>query len=145
MYQHILIPTDGSSLSRLAVEQGCALARALGARITLVTVTAPFTAVSVEPLYVAATSDDYDKTVGAVAGKVLEEGRAQAQAAGVACDVRHVENDQAWQAIIDTAREAGCDLIAMASHGRSGLAAVVLGSETTKVLTHSRIPVLVYR
>lgn len=145
MYQHILVPTDGSSLSRLAVEQGCALAKALGARITLVTVTAPFTAVSVEPLYVAASSGDYERTVRDMAAKVLTEGHAQAAAAGVACDGRHVEHDQPWQAIIDTAREAGCDLIAMASHGRRGLAAVVLGSETTKVLTHSRIPVLIYR
>jgi nucleotide-binding universal stress UspA family protein len=145
MYQHILIPTDGSTLSRVAVQQGAALAKALGARVTLVTVSAPYAAVSVEPLYVASTTEDYERMVADVARKVLDEGAAAVKEAGVACDTRQVVHAQPWQAIIDAARDAGCDLIAMASHGRSGLAAVVLGSETTKVLTHSRIPVLVYR
>lgn len=145
MYQHILIPTDGSTLSRLAVEQGSALAKALGAHVTLVTVTAPFTAVSVEPIYAASTVGDYEGQMATQAAKVLAEGRAALAGAGVACETVAVTAEQPWQAIIDTARERGCDLIAMSSHGRSGLAAVVLGSETTKVLTHSRIPVLVYR
>ena len=71
--------------------------------------------------------------------------RDRGDSAGVDCSVRHVESEHPWKAIIETAEAQGCDLIAMGSHGRSGLAAVVLGSETTRVLTHSRIPVIVYR
>ena len=70
---------------------------------------------------------------------------AAANSAGVSCKTLHVEHEHPYQAIIDTAASKGCDLIVMAPHGRRGVAAVVLGSETVKVLTHSRIPVLVYR
>jgi nucleotide-binding universal stress UspA family protein len=77
------------------------------------------------------------KTLGAIA--------SAARAAGVACETIQVENEHPYQAIIDTARSKGCDLIVMASHGRRGVSAIVLGSETVKVLTHSKIPVLVHR
>ena len=77
------------------------------------------------------------KTLGAIASAT--------RAAGVACVTIQVENEHPYQAIIDTARSKGCDLIVMASHGRRGVSAIVLGSETVKVLTHSKIPVLVHR
>jgi nucleotide-binding universal stress UspA family protein len=98
-----------------------------------------------EPIYAQETAAEHEKEMNDVSRRVLAEGRTIVEAAGVACDARHVESDQPWKAIIETAQSQGCDLIAMASHGRSGLAAVVLGSETTRVLTHSRIPVIVYR
>jgi nucleotide-binding universal stress UspA family protein len=88
---------------------------------------------------------EYKKETAAYAEHVLTEVSIAAQAAGVACDRLRVEHAQVYQAIIDAAAARGCDLIAMASHGRRGVSAVVLGSETVKVLTHSKIPVLVYR
>lgn len=145
MYQHILVPTDGSALSHAAIGQAANLAKALGARVTLVTVTARYLPMSAEPVFAQETSGEHAREMDRVSRKVLAEGKAAVEAAGVACAGLHVENDQPWRAIIDTAQAEGCDLIAMASHGRSGIAAVVLGSETTRVLTHSRIPVIVYR
>ena len=145
MYQHILVPTDGSALSQAAVAQAASLAKALGARITLVTVTAGYRPMSAEPIYAQETAAEHEREMEHLSRKLMAEGKAIVEAAGVACATLHVENDQPWRAIIDAAQSQGCDLIAMASHGRSGLAAVVLGSETTRVLTHSRIPVIVYR
>ena len=87
--------------------------------------------------YQARTQEHAEETLSAVADA--------AQAAGVACEMIHVEHEHPYQAIIDTAESKGCDLIVMASHGRHGISAIVLGSETVKVLTHSKIPVLVHR
>lgn len=145
MYQHVLIPTDGSSLSSLAVDQGTRLARSLGASVTLVHVTASFAALTGEMLVVSESEDTYVAAMQRLSRTVLGEARRVVEAAGVRCQTIHRTGDQPWHEILETARQEGCDLIAMASHGRSGLAAVVLGSETTKVITHSRIPVLVYR
>jgi nucleotide-binding universal stress UspA family protein len=91
------------------------------------------------------TPAEYRKRIGEHTTKTLEQAANAAKAAGVAYDTVQVEHEHAYQAIIDTARSKGCDLIMMASHGRRGIAAVVLGSETVKVLTHSKIPVLVHR
>ena len=88
---------------------------------------------------------EYRKHAETHAAKVLSTVSTAANSAGVACDVLHVEHEQVYQAIIDAAEARRCDLIVMASHGRRGVSAVVLGSETVKVLTHSKIPVLVYR
>lgn len=145
MYQHILVPTDGSTLSNSAVRQAAGLAKALAARVTLLTVTAGFIPMSAEPIYAQETAAEHERDMNQLSRKVLAEARTIVEAAGVECSVRHVESEHAWKAIIETAQTQGCDLIAMGSHGRSGLAAVVLGSETTRVLTHSRIPVIVYR
>src|SRR6516225_2692660 len=120
MHTHILIPTDGSDLSDEAIQYGTALAKAVNAKVTGVTVFTPFHFLSVEPEMVA-------------------------DAAGVSCEVVHVEHEHPYKAIIDVANNKACDLIVMASHGRRGISAIVLGSETLKVLTHSTIPVLVYR
>jgi len=143
MYTHILIPTDGSDISRKAIRHGIALAKAVNAKVTAVTVSTPFHVFSVEPAMVTDTPETYQKHMATLAAKYL--GEVAAAAAGVSCETLHVEHEHPYRAIIDTANQRGCDLIVMASHGRRGVSAIVLGSETVKVLTHSTIPVLVYR
>jgi nucleotide-binding universal stress UspA family protein len=145
MYTHILLPTDGSALSERAIDHGMSLAKALGASVTGVTVSGPLSALSIEAVAIANVSEDYRKEIAAAAEKHLDVVRKAAAAAGVVCDVVHVDGPQPYQGIIDTARTKGCDVIVMASHGRRGLSAIVLGSETVKVLTHSAIPVVVCR
>lgn len=145
MHKHILIPTDGSALSQAAVEYGVALAKSVGARITILTVSAPFHTFAVEPAMVTETPERYAKQVAGSVARYLDAARQVALAAGVGCETLHVEHDHPYLAIIDTAAKRSCDLIVMSSHGRHGIAAIVLGSETTKVLTHSAIPVLVVR
>ena len=145
MYKHILIPSDGSELSKKAVDHGIGLAKALSAKVTAVTVSEPFHVFAVEPGMVTDTPDEYKKRIAAVAAKYLEAAKNAATTAGVPCDVVQVEHEHPYETIIDTARKRGCDAIVMASHGRRGVSAVVLGSETVKVLTHSNIPVVVVR
>lgn len=145
MYSHILIATDGSDLSRKAVEAGLQMASRLHARATAITVSPPFHALSLAPSQAEYSLAGYREHTEEAAQRILGEVRARAEAVGLSCGTVHVEHEHPWQAIIDTARTLGCDLITMASHGRRGLAAVVLGSETLRVLTHSTIPVLVYR
>jgi nucleotide-binding universal stress UspA family protein len=145
MYRHILIPTDGSELSQRAVEQGVAVAKAINAKVTVLTVSTPFHVFAVEPGMVTDTPEGYARHAAAFAAKYLQAAKQTASAAGVGCDTLHVEHPHPYQAIIDTAAQKACDLILMASHGRRGISAVVLGSETMKVLTHSAIPVLVIR
>lgn len=145
MYKHILIPTDGSELSNRAVRQGIDLARAIGARVTVVTVTPTFHTFSADPFMVTSTPEQFRRECQAEAERFLATAAAAASPAGVVCETVHLEDDRPYQAIIDTATKKDCDLIFMASHGRKGVAALVLGSETNKVLTHSKIPVLVCR
>jgi len=145
MYKHILIPTDGSELSGKAIQHGVALAKSEGAKVSGLTVTVPFHVFATDPDTLTDTPASYKKRVAAAAAKYLEQIKNAAAVAGVACDAIPLEHEQPYQAIIDTAKKHGCDLIVMASHGRRGLSALVLGSETVKVLTHSTIPVLVYR
>ena len=142
MYKHILVPTDGSALSNRAVREGALLAVSLRADLTIITVTEP----PPSPLSDAAIAWAPERsTAAAQPDAILQEAARIARITGVEPVIRQRESDQPWQAVIDAAREAGCDLIAMASHGRSGVASLILGSQTTKVLTHSRIPVIVYR
>jgi len=145
MYKHILIPTDGSDLSGLAVREGVRLAKTLGARVTALTVSSPFHTIALDPVMLTYTPAQYRKDCEAAAAQYLGVATQAAQAAGVPCEAVHVVEDHPYQAIIDTARGKGCDLIFMASHGRKGMPSLLLGSETTKVLTHSKIPVLVCR
>ena len=145
MYRHILIPTDGSELSKLALEEGVALAKALGARVTIITVTTPFHLITANPIMLTDTPERYKEHMVATAGQYLDEGKKIGAAAGVECDLVHIEHEHPYKAIIDTAQKQGCDAIQMASHGRRGVSAVLLGSETLKVLTHSTIPVIVCR
>ena len=149
MYKHLLVPTDGSNLSLKAAKTAAGLAKGLGAKITAVYVIPPYS----PPMggdgmmyYPEAFSPtDYRKTMEATAGKALAKVKAAADAAGVPCKVASVQDPLPWQAIIKAARSHKCDLIVMASHGRKGLQSLLLGSETSKVLTHSKTPVLVCR
>jgi nucleotide-binding universal stress UspA family protein len=145
MYTNILIPTDGSELAGKAVRHGIALASRLAATITAVTVLPPFHTFTTDTQMLEDTPAQYQARMQAHVGKTLGAVTDEAQKAGVACETVEVEHEHPYQAIIDTAGSKGCDLIVMASHGRRGIAAIVLGSETVKVLTHSKIPVLVHR
>ncbi len=145
MYKHILIATDGSRLSETAINHGVALAKAVGANVTGITVFPTFRAFATEPMMVVHTPEQYQKDCDSVGQDYLAVVQKAAAADGVACEVVHVMHDRPYEAIIDAATARRCDLIVMASHGRRGVAALVLGSETTKVLTHSKIPVLVCR
>ena len=145
MYGHILIPTDGSDLSNNAIRHGLALAKALNAKVTGITITIPFHVFAIDPEEVIYTLNSYRKRTSAGATQYLTQIKDAAAAVGVTCDVIEAEHEHPYSAIIDAANKNGCDLIVMASHGRRGISAVVLGSETVKVLTHSNIPVLVYR
>jgi nucleotide-binding universal stress UspA family protein len=145
MYKNVLIPTDGSELAGKAVKHGANLAKCLGAKVTLLAVTTPFHIFILETYMVENAPAEYSREVQADAAKLLACAANTVKAAGVACDTVQVEHEQVYQAIIETAESKGCDLIIMASHGRRGVAAVVLGSVTVKVLTHSQIPVLVHR
>jgi nucleotide-binding universal stress UspA family protein len=145
MYAHILLPTDGSELSKMAIREGVDLAKALGARVTGVTVTTPFHVFSASVSMITDTPEQYTKHMAARAAQYLDVAKKIAAVAGVPCDAVHVEHEHPYQAIIETAQNRGCDAILMASHGRHGMSAIVLGSETLKVLTHSIVPVIVYR
>ena len=146
MYKHILVPTDGTALSLKAARAAARLAARLKARITTVYVIPPFPApASADGMvyqmgYLAA---DYERDMRKLAKKAT--GKVEAQARGVACDKVSVFQQHPWKAIIGVARSKKCDLIVMASHGRGGIAGLLLGSETQKVLTHSKTPVLVCR
>ncbi len=145
MYSHIMMPTDGSELAEKAVQHGIALAKALAARITVLTVTPPFHTLTTDAQMIEDTPAAYKTRMETHAKEILGGAAQQARAAGVACETVHVEHEHPYLAVIETAGSKSCDLIVMASHGRHGIAAIVLGSETVKVLTHSKIPVLVYR
>jgi nucleotide-binding universal stress UspA family protein len=145
MFKHIMIPTDGSQLSQRALEGGIELARTLGARVTAFHVIPRFHASDVIMGLLAESKGDYERAAQAYAHEQLEVATRAARAAGVACEVAHATGDDVAREIVAVASRIGCDLILMASHGRRGIEGVLLGSETHKVLTHSQVPVLVYR
>jgi nucleotide-binding universal stress UspA family protein len=149
MYKHILVPTDGSALSDKAVEAAIKLAKLAGARVTAFHAIEPYPlqgayaaeasgVAELQPEVFAERSEEYAK-------RVLDTVAAAAAAAKVECTTGYATSRSASQAIVEKARKENCDLIVMASHGRRGLEGFLLGSETQKVLTHSTIPVLVYR
>ena len=145
MFKHILIPTDGSDLSRKAVASGVRLAKALGARVTAITITAPYPIASMDAVLVPESVEEHEANAAQIADRALEQAAMAAEAEGVAAQTVRASHDQPYRAIIDCAVANQCDLIVMASHGRRGVAALLIGSETAKVLAHSAIPVLVYR
>lgn len=146
MFRHILIATDGSDLAQKATTNGISLAKAVGASITAVTVFAPFYAFDVLPSPIMNDlSEAYSQYVEDMdATQLLSDVSKTARDRGVPCRTLQVEREHPHEAIIDVAARENCDLIVMASHGRRGLAAMVLGSVTAKVLAHTAIPVLVY-
>jgi nucleotide-binding universal stress UspA family protein len=147
----ILLATDGSPLSHNAEHKAIGLAHALKIPVVAVHVTAPFHSFTYRPqlllTYHVSLRDDsqesYSAAVAEVSEHILGNVRAAAKAAGVECTTHHLSADEPWRAIVDAAKKDGCDLIVMASHGRHGIGAVVLGSEAQKVLTHSDLPVLI--
>ena len=146
MYRHILIPTDGSELAQRAVSHGLSLAKAVGANVTVLIVEHSFNVFNVPESKIYSMPKEfaaYAAHIKAHATKILDEVVQAAKAVGVSCGTAQVVHDHPYEAIIKTATDRGCDLIVMASHGRSGISGMVLGSVTTKVLTHTRIPVLV--
>jgi nucleotide-binding universal stress UspA family protein len=147
MYKHILVPTDGSELSRATISGAISLARALGARVTGCHVIpgGPVTRLEAWGRGSPDSASRLEALFTQNARRYLAGILDRAQAAGVRCKCLHVAGAQVYEEIIRTAIARRCDLIYMASHGRKGTADVILGSETVKVLTHSPIPVLVQR
>lgn len=148
MFKHILLPTDGSKLSDRAIQRGIELAGSLGARVTSVHVIPEFRIMADESFVLPNTVElkrRYEKESKVRAEKLLDRIGERARAAGVKYEGVVVTGDVPYEHIIETAKKRKCDLILMASHGRRGLSGLLLGSETSKVLTHSKIPVLVVR
>lgn len=147
MFRNILVPTDGSALSRKAIKKAVALARSTGAAITAFHVV-PAYRYNVYADYIPPdfmTPRDYDARAKKIAEKHLDAIRREAAAAGVKANGHFVTSDFAADAIVKAAKKHKCDLIAMASHGRSGLSRLIIGSETQKVLGNTTVPVLVLR
>ena len=144
MYKHILIATDGSDLAGRAVAAGFDLARRLGAKVTAVTVSEPWTALMVGDTTFAFPVDEYEKAADESAARILSGVNKLARKADIACATVHAKEYPA-EGILQTADKNACDLIVMASHGRRGLGRLLLGSVAVKVLTHSKLPVLICR
>jgi nucleotide-binding universal stress UspA family protein len=148
MFKHLLLPTDGSKFSDRAVQRGIEFAKSLGARVTTLHVIPEFRMMADES-FVLPTSADlkrrYEKDAKSRAETMLAKIGEKARAADVAYGAVTVTGDVPYEKIIEVAKKYKCDLIMMASHGRRGISGLLLGSETAKVLTHSKIPVLVVR
>ncbi len=148
MYKHLLLPTDGSALAGKAIVKGFALAKALDAKVTLLSVVPEFRMIADESFAVpmsAQLKGRYEKEAIARAAGMLRKLQQKAAKSGIGADIVAVTGDLPYRQIIATARSRKCDLVVMASHGRRGLTGLLLGSETVKVLTHSKTPVLVVR
>jgi len=147
MYKHILIPTDGSKTADKAVESGIAFARDAKARVTLFTAVPEYRSPSEAQIVGRRVVSlwDHERLSRDNAQAILEPAAARVRAAGVECDTAFAESDHPYEAIVEAAAGRGCDLILMASHGRSGLSELRYGSQTRGVLSHSSIPTLVYR
>jgi nucleotide-binding universal stress UspA family protein len=144
MFKHILVPTDGSELSQKAIDGAIDLAQSVGARITAYACLplypySPFADVAVEP------PEDFHDRAEVEAREHLNAIEVAAAALGVPCDSVISVQSAPYLGIIEAAVEGGCDVIFMASHGRRGLGSILIGSETQRVLTHTKIPVIVYR
>jgi nucleotide-binding universal stress UspA family protein len=145
MYKHILIATDGSDLAEIAVAQGLALAKQIGASVTAVHVSEPMKSLLPGEAGMGFPLEDYTQSTASRAEQILAAVVDAAKRIGVSCAQLHVTQQFASTGIIEAAKRKKCDLIVMASHGRKGIAKLLLGSETIKVLTRGTIPVLVCR
>ncbi|MFC4625366.1 universal stress protein [Daeguia caeni] len=147
MYKQLLITTDGSEFAERGVTHGLKLAKALGAKVTVMTVTAPYSASGLPGGWIdtPAFIEVYEKERTEFAQKILDKVQAQAQELGLTIEPLHVSAMHAAEAIIEKSQELNIDLIVMASHGRRGLKSFIIGSQTNEVLTRGHIPVLVVR
>ena len=150
MFKNILLAVDGSEMAHHAAEQGIALAKRLAAKVTIVTVTLPWETYFSRELAVlipdvVIPQPEYEKKREGMATRVVQRVLDQARSAGISAVTNHRCHRDPYQAIIDVAVENGCDLIVAGSHCNRGLAGGLPGSETMKIVTHTTIPVLVYR
>jgi len=144
MFKRILVPTDGSDITLKAVDKAIGLAKSLGAQLYTISVKEPFPYSAISEMQPTPPQEFFDAQERIAAKRVAGVVEA-AKAAGLECSAHTVEALHPWEAIIDHAKTQNCDLLVMASHGRRGVTALLLGSETQKVLTHSAIPVLIVR
>ncbi len=144
MVRHILVPTDGSEITAKAVQAAIDLARPLGAKLTTISVKEPFPYSAISEMQPVPPQEFFDAQERIASARVKEVVKT-AEAAGLSCAAFTVEAYHPWEAIVEQAKTHDCDLIVMASHGRRGVSALLLGSETQKVLTHCSIPVLVIK
>jgi len=144
MFQRILIPTDGSDITQKAIATALSLADSLGARVYALSVKEPFPYSAISEMQPTPPQEFFDAQERIASSRVQEVANL-AEIQGVVCETQTIEALHPWEAIIEHAQQKACDLIVMASHGRRGVTALLLGSETQKVLTHSKVPVLVVR
>lgn len=147
MYKRLLVCTDGSELSQKAIREAVSLSRYLGAELIAVYAVANYVppVEAIAPIYYLPTLEEYQARAKVEAEHVLALVREAADEAGIPCELEWALSDDPYRLILDVAERRACDLIVMASHGRRGLSGLILGSETTRVLTHSTVPVLVVR
>jgi nucleotide-binding universal stress UspA family protein len=147
MFKHILIPSDGSEIANKAVQRGMALAKSLGAKVTLLHVSPTFRRMMDEGYLVGPNLGRaaWEQSMDSRAQGIFDAAGADARKAGVKYATIHVYNSNTHGAIIDAATKAGCDVIVMGSHGYGAVKGAMIGSETTRVLSNSKIPVLVIR
>lgn len=145
MFKTILIPTDGSDLSRKAVLYGVQVAKLTGGKVIAFAVRSPYIVSSLDAVAAIGSQEEFEQETKQYAARSLLQAEMASEAAGVPVETIEQVHDQPFRAIVEAAEANGCDLIVMASHGRRGVSALLLGSETQKVLTLSKIPVLVYR
>jgi nucleotide-binding universal stress UspA family protein len=149
MFKNILLAVDGTDTAEHAAQEGIRLAKHLGAKVTILTVTVPWETYFARELAVVVPDavvprSEYDRKRGAAAVDVTERIRIQAQSAGIECTAVHDSHPHPYEAIVDVATRSGCDLIVTGPRCHGGLAGMI-GSETMKVLTHTNVPVLVFR
>ena len=144
MYKRILFPTDGSDITQKAVDTAITLAKSVGAQLYTISVKEPFPYSAISEMQPTPPQEFFDAQER-IAAKRLQGVQDACAAAGISCQAHSVEALHPWEAIIDHAKRENCDLVVMASHGRRGVSALLLGSETQKVLTHSTVPILVVR
>ncbi len=147
MYKNLLVATDGSKLSDKAVAHAVSLAQAVGAKLTVFYAAPdyPLPAYADGVVYEPVSRKEYAKLAAADAEKILSNAASKASAAGLQAETTYAIAAAPWEAILTAAKKHKCDAIVMASHGRRGVSALLLGSETQKVLTHSKLPVIVVR
>ena len=145
MYKHLLVAIDDSELALGALDQALALAAKLEAKVTVVTVSEPWTSIVVGDAAIGFPIDDYESSIAKWSASLLSQAQSKASAAGVACETIHVKDSYPADGILATAKDAKCDLIVMGSHGRRGISRLLLGSQANNVLTQSTVPVLICR